>query len=317
MGGTGGTTFQFAAVGPQAYFRSVECGPAVCYALRLDNTTGAYRYVDRLANAATMLDDFSSGLGGNSVASMLVDGMDDLYLVQGGVGVLLRAPTASSFVMVGDPVTSSPTARYALALDGSGTLFAGTTTGVVALPSGGSTFAAVGSGLTFAFAVVTDGTNLYAASNSVKVLRGGTGAWMNAGSNSPTIVTDLVLDGAGRLYAISSTTDSTAGVYRLAADGSVWQDVTAPLNRAAFNNGVTTNIVFDAQNYAYLVSESTGDVYGDTFVARLAPGATGWTTMGAPGFPTGDFSCEALAIDGVGRLVAACSDGLFRSTPLH
>jgi hypothetical protein len=39
--------------------------------------------------------------------------------------------------------------------------------------------------------------------------------------------------------------------------------------------------------------------------------------MGAPGFATGAFSCEWLAIDAADRLVAACSDGLFRSTPLH
>ena len=78
-----------------------------------------------------------------------------------------------------------------------------------------------------------------------------------------------------------------------------------------------TNIVFDSQNYGYLLSESTGEVYGETFLARLAPGATSWSTMGAPGFPSGDFSCQWLAIDSLDRLVAACSDGLFRSTPLH
>jgi len=183
-------------------------------------------------------------------------------------------------------------------------------------PSCGSTFAPVGSGLTFAYAVVTDGTNLYTASRSAKVLRGGTGAWTDAGSNGPTNVGDVVLDREGRLYALSTTT-SREGVYRLAADGSSWQDVTAPLNRADFYNGVNTNIAFDSQNNAYLLSESTGNVYGDTFLARLSPGASSWTTMGAPGFPIGDFSCEWLAIDALDRLVAACSDGLFRSTPLH
>ena len=80
---------------------------------------------------------------------------------------------------------------------------------------------------------------------------------------------------------------------------------------------LATNVVFDSQNYGYLLSEGTGEVYGETFLARLAPGATSWSTMGAPGFPSGDFSCQWLAIDSLDRLVAACSDGLFRSTPLH
>ena len=55
--------------------------------------------------------------------------------------------------------------------------------------------------------------------------------------------------------------------------------------------------MFDSQNYGYLLSESTGEVYGEIFLARLAPGATSWSTMGAPGFPSGDFSCQWLAID--------------------
>jgi hypothetical protein len=279
-------------------------------------TTAQYRYVNRLANTATALDDVSSGLAEAGVGSLLVDGADNLYVTQGSVAVLMRAAAAPSFVMLADPVASLGTARRALARDGNGTLFVGTTTGVVALPSCGSTFAPVGNGLAFAYAVVTDGPNLYAASNSVKVLPGATGTWTAAGSNSPTNVGDLALDRAGRLYA-TSTAPSLQGVYRLAADGSSWQDVTAPLNQAAFQGGVTTNIVFDAQNYGYLLTESTGEVYGSTIVAKLAPGGTSWTTAGAAGFPTGAFSCEWLAIDALGRLVAACSDGLFRSTPLH
>ena len=102
--------------------------------------------------------------------------------------------------MVGNPLTTAATARRALARNGNGTLFVATPTGVVALsPSCGSTFAPVGSGLTFAYAVVTDGTNLYTASGTVKVLPGATGNWVDAGSNSPTNVRDVVLDRDGRL----------------------------------------------------------------------------------------------------------------------
>ena len=236
--GTGGTSLQFTQVSPQAspaaYFNSVACGADACYASRM-GTTAQYRYVNRLANTATTVEDFSTGLDDSSVGSLLVDGADNLYVTQGSVAVLLREPTAPSFVRVADQVASLATARHALLLDGNGTLFVGTMTGVVALPSCGSTFVPVGSGLAFAYAIVSDGTNLYAASKTVKVLPGSTGTWTDAGSNSPTSVQDLAFDRAGRLYAISTElTATTAGVYRLSADGSTWQDVTRGLSRDDF-----------------------------------------------------------------------------------
>lgn len=316
--GTGGTSLQFIQVSPQtspaAYFNSVACGSDACYASRM-GTTAQYRYINRLANTATTVDDFSTGLDDTSVGSLLVDGADNLYVTQGSVAVLLREPTAPSFIRVADQVASLATARHALLLDGNGTLFVGTMTGVVALPSCGSTFVPVGSGLAFAYAIVSDGTTLYAASKTVKVLPGSTGTWMDAGSNSPTSVQDLAFDRAGRLYATSTElTATTAGVYRLSADGSTWQDVTRGLSRDDFSNLVATNIAFDAQNNGYLLR---GVISGTATVARLAPGGTSWTTMNAPGFPLLTFRCGWLAIDALGRLVAACSEGLFRSTPLY
>ena len=322
-GGTGGTSgaggtssqLQFARVGPLTYdFASVECGAAVCYASYSDATSAAYNHVVRLANSATALDDVSNGIGGGTVGTLFVDGADGLTITQYGIGVLARAATASSFVMVGDMLTGLPTARQALARDGNGTLFVGTSTGLVALSSCG-TFAPVGSGITFAYAVVTDGTDLYVASSSVKVLRGATGTWMDVGSNSPTGVGDLALDRAGRLYAIGTPAGSTRSVHRLAADGSVWQNVTTGLSQTALYDGLFTNIVFDAQNNAYMIIEN-GDLRSDTAVKKLAAGGTQWTQLGASGLPIGDESCEWLALDALDRLVAACTDGLYRSSPL-
>jgi hypothetical protein len=162
--------------------------------------------------------------------------------------------------------------------------------------------------------VAIHGTDLFAAYDSVKVLPGLMGTWTDAGTGSPIAVWDLSFDQSGNLYVTSNDVQTRAGVYRLGTDRGAWQDVTAPLRRSVFNQGVFTNIVFDARNDGYIVLKEDG-VSGPNIIAKRTPTGTQWEQVASSGLPTGAVFCLGLAIDASGRFVVATTSGVYRSMP--
>jgi hypothetical protein len=309
-GGAAGAALVFTQLGPTGGFNEVRCGADACYITGVGDSSN-YRYVYRLAHGGAELENVSAGLGGTGVTGLLIVGRDDLYLAQGNTGVLMRAAGAASFVGVGDPLTI---VRSGPARGSSGALYVGTSLGVYALPQGGTAFAAIGTGLAGATRVAIQGTDLFAAYDSVRVLPGLTGAWVAAGTGSPTAVADVTFDRAGNLYATSADVETRAGVYRLGTDRGAWQDVTAPLRRYVFNQGVFTNIVFDVRNDGYIVLKRDG-LTGSNIVARRPSTGTQWETIDSYGLPGGVVFCLGLGMDGSGRFVVATTSGVYRSTP--
>ena len=209
-------------------------------------------------------------------------------LYAAGYGVIhALAAGASTWTQVGSNLSAyGPT--YAIAYSNAdGALTIGNGSGILTLPAGGSVWQLNNDGMTASTIyglVVADNGDLYAATfgQGVQRLAVGTANWtpMNAG-NSALVVEAIVKDGQGTLFI-------SGGGNVLKLVGGSWTAAGTDLNGFAYTLAV------DAANGLWAGQSGS--------VAKLASGATAWTTVGS-GLPE-DQAVRALAFDAAGTAYA-------------
>jgi hypothetical protein len=299
---------RFTSLSSTGYIR-IACGRDACYLV----TENFPHRIHRLANGATTFDDLSTGLGNQNIGGLLIDSSQTLYVTQSNDGVFVRPANAAAFAPVGSPpLTFSSDSRRSLVGDPTRVLYAASVSlGVVALAAGGSQWTTAGTGLDDSNHLASDGTNLFSSRQEVMILPRSEGAWEVAAPGGPVGASELTVDRAGALYAISTGPVFRSGVYRLVPDRSGWIDVTEPLSRDRLDEKSVTNLVFDAANNGYLAVKMNSQV---TVMMKLPPNGRTWELIPTDGLPVGTLEfCYGLALDSLGRWVVACDAGVFRS----